>query len=538
MAFKKQAFKTQAQAFPATTEQVANAEYVKQGKDVKVIAGAGSGKSSSLRYIASQVPDKNLLVLCFNKANAEESNCHAERPENIFYATINSIAYGKVVDVVYRKKLSFLSYMDLERYAIADTVRLSYEDNIAATKSIINAITAYCRGDKESVTDVVSDYLYYWHGADSKNPDKSKDFTPNQIDWLTQIAERYWNNIINKHNSASMSHDVYLKLFQLAEYKIEEYYCKQSKRYIKVDILALDESQDTSPVCENIFRNQEHLQRIVVGDPMQQLYLWRQASDIMSLPYYDSFTTGYLSQSFRFNQAIADKANYVLGKAGSKLRLRGSGKKDTITSRAILCRTNATVVEELLALMVAKPQAKLFTSIDLKDTFSKLYHMEAAFFDSVPKYPCKELMHIVDKKSLLQAIEMSDDIARLHKLRQSLVGEGQTLTQVKKELEEKLVTSMEEADIVVSTIHKSKGLEWSHVTIADDFVAYEDGDDAEEIQEKIWDSHVLLCLLYVAITRSEVELIVPWYLEDVLGDSNVEYYEDEDGLEKEWEEDL
>lgn len=870
--FKTKVFKEQAKSFPATAEQIANANYVKQGLDVKVVSGAGSGKSSSLRYIAEQVPDKNILVLCFNKANADESAMHSERPENIYYATINSIAYGKVVDATYRKKLSFLSYKDLERYTIAESLGLSYEDSIVATKSIINAITAYCRSDIAGVTEGVSDYLHYWHSSESKNPDKTKDFTPSQIDMLTQIADSYWDRVTNRLDNCAMSHDVYLKMYQLAGCMIDEYYCKQSKRYVKVDILALDECltgkhtvktdkglmrikrlytmwkngetlplilsynidkgnyeykpmlsaleskdretllikteglnklectpnhkvltqrgyvpageliigqdyllldnpenqkakyvlnkdqyqvvlgsflgdgslekrsefntyrlkftqgvkqkqyledkaaifnisnigniesgytgeksiytaqsntfvlekpiwrclkdldvlglaiwymddgslsdrnivtihsnafnevecitlknllwnnfnlicdvrnynrfyqlnfsvtestkllkliaeymhedlkyknpyirnptfdfdceflpyganyvssiesigkktvydievadnhnfittrtidnssggsgiivhncQDTNPVSEAIFRRQKHLQRVIVGDPMQQLYAWRGAKDIMSMEYYDSFTTGFLSESFRFNQAIADKANFVLRKAGSKLSLRGSGTKDIITSRAILCRTNATVVEELLSLMVTKPQAKLYTSIDLKDTFSKLYHMEAAWFDSVPRYPCKELSHIVDKASLLQAIEMSDDIARLHKLRQSLVGTS-TITKVKKELEERLVGNMEEADIVVSTIHKFKGLQQPYVEISDDLVGYSDKDTVEEIRERLWESKVLTMLLYVAITRAEVEVQVPWYLEGVLGDSEQLYYDDE-----------
>lgn len=858
MTFKKQAFVKQAKSLKPTAEQVVNAEYVKQGLDVKVVAGAGTGKSGSLRYIAEQVPDKNILVLCFNKANADESNTHPEHPENIFYATINSIAYGKVVDAVYRKKLSFLSYKDLEDYAIESFCGLTYEETVVATKAIINGITAYCRSDKTSLEGVVQDYLFWNHSYGSSNPEITTNFSESVLDRLTRFAVLYWDKLVDKHSSASISHDVYLKLYQLAGHKIEEFYDKTTKRYVKVDILVIDEAQDTNPVSEAIFRNQTQLQRVVVGDPMQCvlkgtlignvpvedinigdyvqsavaghslprkvtdikkgitsgiitiktalgkklsttlyhthfgiypdkttdiivylmykkdmgykigitkdfrqrckgevadsiwilknykddlqaariyetvtsynykvpetifkttrrdndgdltqesldtiyssidsttgalrlladlgldidfphyqpvkylteqmnvtvtlngnssslaspqhrysvilpkeqaetfksffpkynvrdtgkadgskrvegsttnmevcynlfkdiqqifpkarlkelanvasgksleflpainlvkgiqvlvehngilildtitevsrengefevydinidrthnfiangvvthncIYAWRGAKDIMALSYYDDFTTGFLSESFRFNQGIANKANYVLGKAGSKLKLIGSGSKTECNTKAVLCRTNASVVETLLEFMTKQPTAKLYTSIDLKDTFAKLYHMEAAWFDSVPKYPCKELSHIVDKKSLIKAIEMSDDIARLHKLRSSLVGTS-TITKVKKELEDRLVGRMEDADIVVSTIHRSKGLEFDSVIIADDFMAHSDKDTVEDIQERIWGSLVHLNMLYVGLTRARIQVKLPWYLGEI-----------------------
>jgi hypothetical protein len=868
MAFKKPtrvAAAGSSKGFAPTVEQVANADLVAQGKDVKIVAGAGTGKSSSLRYIATRVPEKNILVLCFNKANADESNCHAERPENIYYATINSIAYAKIVNADYRKRLSFLSYKNLEQYDIGEYCGLPYEKAIAATKAVINGITAYCRSDKEDVYDTVYDYLWYNHSFDSTKEDVEVNFQDSTIRELATIASRYWKELV--HGKASISHDVYLKLYQLAGYKIEEFYDKGAKRYIKVDILGLDECltgkhtvktdkglyrikrlhemkvkgeelpqalsyniereiyeykpilstlvsydretllikteglnklectpnhrvltqrgyipageliigkdyllldnpdnqkaklilnkdqyqivlgsylgdgsldkrsefntyrlrlthgisqldyltdkaahlnienigniksgytglrdvytaqsktfildnsiweclhdldalglaiwymddgsiskdrrvilhtnafnhaectmladilysnfglycsigktreylqlsfdvenskklltliaaymhedlayknpyttstkfdfddkfkpyagnyvcsiehigkravydievadnhnfittrsidnyslssgiivhncQDTNPVSEAIFRNQDHLQRVIVGDPMQQLYAWRGAKDIMSLPYYDSFAVGYLSESFRFNQGIADIANFVLGKADSKLRLIGSGKKSTIDSKAVLCRTNAKVVEYLLHLM-GSTEYKLYTSIDLKDVFSKLYHMEAAWFDSVPKYPCKELAHIVDRASLLKAIEMSDEIARLHKLRGNLVGAGQTITTVKKALEERLVAEPTEADVIVSTIHKSKGLQYSHVRIADDFISTEEDAMIEAIREKLWDSFTLKCMLYVAVTRAEVEIVLPWYLQGMCDESVIE----------------
>ena len=56
-----------------------------------------------------------------------------------------------------------------------------------------------------------------------------------------------------------------------------------------------------------------------------------------------------------------------------------------------------------------------------------------------------------------------------------------------------------EADIILSTIHKSKGREWNNVTIEDDFTIFDDNNlDSILAQEK-----EELNILYVAITRAK-----------------------------------
>jgi len=60
---------------------------------------------------------------------------------------------------------------------------------------------------------------------------------------------------------------------------------------------------------------------------------------------FRDFEIGYLSESFRFNSEIARMANIVLERNNSELRLIGSGKHTEITTKAILCRTNATVLD-------------------------------------------------------------------------------------------------------------------------------------------------------------------------------------------------
>jgi superfamily I DNA/RNA helicase len=83
----------------------------------------------------------------------------------------------------------------------------------------------------------------------------------------------------------------------------------------------LDEAQDTNPVLEEIFLNQD-AQRVCVGDPAQQMYAWRSARDVMTVFPAEHLE---LTRSFRFGSPIAEVANRWLRHAESDMRLTGSG---------------------------------------------------------------------------------------------------------------------------------------------------------------------------------------------------------------------
>jgi superfamily I DNA/RNA helicase len=499
-----------ASSFTPTDEQIENARLVKTGKNVKIIAGPGTGKSSSLRYIAEQVPDKNILVLCFNAANAKESNAHPDKPDNIFYATIHSIAYAKeMASPKMKKKLSFLSFNDLKGFALETFI--DRPDIVKVTRSIITCINYFCRSDKSHLSSFAENYFNYLTTMEALE-DKCT-LSESQQERLVKITEQYWENLISLEHPATISHDIYLKLFQLAAEKIYTIYDKNGKCQVKIDILALDEAQDTNPVSEIIFASQTHLQRIIVGDPMQQLYAWRGAGKTMD--NFNDFEIGNLCTSFRFNQTIADNANRILALAGSKMILQGKGTKTKIDTKAWLCRTNASVIQVILANLSSKE--KIYTSINFQDVFSKLYHLQACYFNTEPKFPNKELAYITDRKTLEAAQEYSDEVKRLVKLNLSLTSLG-TLTQAKTALQAILVNSPKDATLVVSTIHAAKGLEYSSVTIDDDFLSFEDEEDSSFEEEYITEllTEEKLCLLFVALTRAEVEVNVPSYLREIL----------------------
>jgi len=498
--------------FKPTLEQQTNLSLLKSGKDVKIIAGAGSGKSSSLRYMAASMPHKTFLVWCFNAANAEESNNHPDKPDNIIYSTGHSTAYREVIDSRMRKKLGpYLNYNELPNGIQDIAHEVSIDDktfNTAKTillRSALDCITYFCRSNALGIADYAEWYYTYHHTVnDYKTNLVELPLTVRQVDKMVQIVCDYWINLGDSYNLTQITHDVYLKMYQLSGTTVKEVWDKVGKRFVKPDIIALDEAQDTNPVMQAIFERQPH-QKMLIGDPMQQLYAWRGAGDAMKS--FTDFSVGYLTESFRFNSTIADMANLVLHKAGSDMQVKGSSTKQDITSYAHLCRTNASVVARIFAELGSGK--KVYTSIKVSDVFSKLYHMQSCWFNEKPKYPSKELASIVDKESLLKALEYSEELQRLNKLSQHLTAGGNTLTAAKKQLDSILVKTPVEADIVISTIHASKGMEYDYVAIDADFlIVGEDETEADAI-ERLWESEPLYCMLYVAITRGRVECTLP-----------------------------
>lgn len=212
-----------------TAEQVFNMNLVKAGNNVKIVAGAGTGKSSSLRYIAESIPAKNFLVLCFNSANAVESNAHPERPENIFYSTVHSVAYKAVVDYKFKKKLGgYLDYKDLPEGTESCLPALTEKDRakaiITVQKAILDCIVYFCRSDSSDIQSFAENrYKYeFTYTKDRPNLLEELELSANEIANLVCLTQAYWSNLIKADSSTKISHDVYLKMFQLSGEAIDE----------------------------------------------------------------------------------------------------------------------------------------------------------------------------------------------------------------------------------------------------------------------------------------------------------------------------
>lgn len=527
--------------FIPSKQQEENNALVQTNANVLIKAGAGCSKSTSLRYFAQQNPNKNFLTICFNKANAEEAINHPDRPKNAYYATGHSIAFGKIVQGSLKASFnnSGMNYTDIKETDLLDSgffpPIVSMEEErfaiICFRKRIKQCIELYCRSASKDLMSFALEFTSQWFSSNEiivEDPnlglivEKSILLTNEQQEELAKFIRQTWLNMIDPNHPAVFGHDHYLKLYHLKGLSVGEFYDKATKSYINIDVLCLDEAQDSNPVMIEIFDSFQG-QKIVVGDDAQQLYSWRGAISALSFFEQKNYSVGYLTESFRFGTSVAEDANKILALMKQDYLLKGIGKQKEIRTHAFLSRTNSGVLNKLLELSEEFPGKTFNVNIDLQDISRKLYHINAVLFDDAPKYPDAALAHIKTKRDLMEACQISMEVDALCKLGSRLVQKAGTLHVGITRLKELVNTDKRNnTNIFLSTIHKSKGLEWDEVTILPDLIPFErdkDGDISDEMfldaVNKFKKDFALQCLAYVAGTRAKVKTNWPWYWNEV-----------------------
>jgi hypothetical protein len=305
------------------------------------------------------------------------------------------------------------------------------------------------------------------------------------------------------HGRIKFGHDHYLKMWALAEPTLPH------------EFLLLDEAQDTNPVLEKVFTAQRsHAQLVMVGDSAQAIYGWRGARDVMATFDASALT---LSQSFRFGAAVAAEANRWLAIAHQPLRILGAPEVTSavVTStpvttatpagsgreaRAVLCRTNGGAMTEILArlgdgrrvALVGDGRALRDLAVAARDLKSgrRTVHPELMLFSS-----WGEVQHYTTHDPTGRDLQPLVDVVDDHGVEVIL----DTLEQLCPE---------RDAEVTVSTIHKSKGREWTSVRIADDFPEPEDPDhvdiNGKPLPVPIDPGEARLA--YVAVTRARHHL--------------------------------
>jgi superfamily I DNA/RNA helicase len=272
------------------------------------------------------------------------------------------------------------------------------------------------------------------------------------------------------------------------------------KRALPGHFLFLDEAQDSNGVTIAIVKHQQSLgtRVVAVGDECQAINGWMGAVDAMG---QFGGTRLQLSKSFRFGPAIAEEANKWLTLLDAKLRITGHDPVGSVVRSlrdevpaAILCRKNATAINEAMTLAARGSKVALVKTVgeqivrlaraaqQLKEG-RQTDHPELMGFESwgmVQEY----VEHDHGGSDLKVFVELIDTHT------------PETLIEV---IGKFPAPGDRGVECVVSTAHRSKGLEWDTVRIADDFADGSDKDDHEPSRED-------LMLAYVAVTRAKKAL--------------------------------
>ena len=466
--------------FPPTPEQQAIIDAFVARKSLVIEAGAGAGKTSTLRLAAEARPGTDCLYVAYNRAIKDDAA--ASFPRHVTCSTAHSLAYRSIGKrYADRLKGGRMPALQVARaLGINEPLELLDGGRLVAklapqqiARLVMATVARFCHGAASNIEGWCVPELA---GVD---PGPLEEQLRSVV---VPFARRAWADISSVDGRLPFTHDCYLKLWQL------------SGPRLAAEVVFLDEAQDANRLIADVVDRQTHAQRVLVGDACQQLYAWRGAVDALSQFAADDRLT--LSQSFRFGPAIAEEANKWLDLLDAVLRLRGFEKlKSRIdvaaAPDAILCRTNAGALTEVMREL----DAHRLVSLVGGDQQIRMLAEAAVSLKAGAGTTHPELMAFENWGQLQEYVEHDAAGSDL----KVFVGLVDRLgAEVILSVCERLVPEAR-AHVTISTAHKSKGREWSTVRIASDFKV--PGDDDTGRRKPIPRPDMMLA--YVTVTRAK-----------------------------------
>lgn len=471
---------------PDTPEQAQLTNY--KGRKLVVVAFAGTGKTTTLIKYALKNPSLRILYIAYNRAIADEST--TKFPSNVVCMTAHSLAYHSL-GKEYRHKLK----NNLRLNDIIDLFNMNRaaEGVYDAALEIITGLNNFM-----SSADLKPEI---WHLAEFGQKVSFSLHWKEKAKHQIFLVEEVWRSMIDLEADFPMTHDGYLKL----------YHTTKPNLALRFGAILLDEAQDTTPVVASLVLEQD-LASILVGDSHQQIYRFRGASDSLN----SSFTKGsdrlYLTHSFRFGPNVAMVANALLSYKGEIRKVVGRGGVDEVLFalpddfKGQVCYLSRTVMGVIESAANAAANQKKVYWVGGKSAYQIGDAMDVYYLSSGQSGKIKNKKIASEYRSFAQyksAAESTKD-PEMNRAARMVAAFGDSLPALLRRLDSLTVEEVEDADVIVCTAHRSKGLEFETVVLNEDYPFL--FDKFYENKPEVFDDEVNL--LYVAVTRALKRLVV------------------------------
>lgn len=480
---------------------------------IKVTAYAGTGKTFTLKNFAERNIKKRGLYIAFNR----DLKLEAEKkfPSSVKCMTVHGLAYSRFGLPLQNKLKPFYSQ---HVYEVIKKPHSLVEEVYA--KAVYDSVINFTySSDKEIKKDhlALNEFNMLIKSLSETSGVVGLDEIKNiKVSTILNDVNTVWENMIDPNSNLGTTHDSYLKLMQLASPQLP------------YETILLDEAQDVNPAMLNLFEKQK-CRKVLTGDPYQSIYQFRKAIDAMTYSYCDK--NYFLSKSFRFGQSIADMANTLISLRGETKPVKGLEsvksrvelysnhglikKLQSFSTKAVITRTNAKIFEEAvkyssLGFNVYFEGGENIARFDLlEDLFNLLNNREQkdgflkTFYESCNKNGKLAFETI---KEFSEENGISDWLFRCKIVEKYKDNLNSTLNGLKKFI----VQEKDDNSIIITNVHKSKGLEYDLVIISDDFnVEFLAKRDNKGLVDLVTSSvYEDVNLLYVALTRAKELLLV------------------------------
>ncbi|NWU97153.1 FBH1 helicase, partial [Upupa epops] len=259
---------------------------IERGQVVKIMAFAGTGKTSTLVKYAEKFADLNFLYVAFNKSAVERGK--RIFPTNVTCRTFHSLAFGSI-GKLYKEK-GRLSFSKMSVYAISFLLQNRHGQSLFVRgKTVLETLeNFFASSDEEICEEHAPVWFKNTHGERKLISSAEKTISVEEAREIWYKMKKLDGDVEKKYK---MTCDGYLKLWQLSKPQLSDY-----------DAIFVDEAQDCTPAIMDIVVSQT-CGIVLVGDPHQQIYKFRGAiNTLYMVPHSHIY---FLTQSFRFGPEIA-----------------------------------------------------------------------------------------------------------------------------------------------------------------------------------------------------------------------------------------
>lgn len=501
-------------------------------------AAAGSGKSftifKAIDHIKKHKPFAKILYIVFNKANQVE----AENKLSKYSAWLNpvkvSTAHSYARELLFSVRRGSTVIQRLDNNIIFQNQIKSRAKHVKESKHapFIWLLEKY--ETSKQILDTFCEFMEYHFDDFYDGNNKPKDCTildkhnkevelyGIKIDNYSAVTKEHievFKNIIKEHEKKRLyTHGMYLKAAA---------YCKNLPKN-EYDYVFFDEAQDASYFMLKVLEKQDIKKLYFVGDERQSIYNFNGVNEnVFTTITPDKVYT--LSKSFRFGEAIANLANEIISLDGG-LKLSGTEQDSNIDLRKCtrLYRTNSKMFKDSLELAylayTTKTKIRLeymnsksdesieqeilyFLYLYYKYAKRSIYYKYKSIFDSIQPSPKLNQFEkeLEVKNNFFKVYNefydfLSDDIKYIFKYAK----ESEDFIEKYLAYNRCKVEVNPSCTILMTTMHKSKGMEWDNVVLAEELkFFYKDDNGVIRKSQNVLQE---LNLAYVAVTRARKSL--------------------------------
>ncbi|WP_318515736.1 UvrD-helicase domain-containing protein [Photobacterium leiognathi] len=449
------------------------------GQILKMEAGAGCAKTFTLCALTESVfTQSKVLYLAFNRKIVAEISSKQIKGLDCF--TWHGLAMQLVGKRFTKQQLETPFTAKIIAEALNFKASVLGFNNIQFCELVRMTIANYCNSEQLNIEINHVEIPHYFNrrlSVDQQQSLKAKVFNCARSLWVQMTTT----------DRLPIDFDVVFKLF--ANEMISGHLT------LDYQVVLLDEAQDTSDLCLAVLKVMQS-KLVLVGDRHQSLYQWRKAVNAMAK--VESDFDANLYQTFRYGQELCDLAGDFLAKHKRfKGEFIGNPRLETeiITEQSgepkgvLLSRTNTNVVKNVLQAVESGRDCfivggsdkllELVASVDQLRNNMMPKSREIAQFDS--------WIELKDYSLTEQGLNYRSLVRHIEKW-----GAERLINGLSK------LTDKPNNDLIgFGNVHQSKGFEYPHVALDNDFMALKGSNVDEEANT-----------YYVAMTRAKYSLDV------------------------------